>query len=777
MRKLILFLLLAPILIAAEEPDPFFLERVLPESTLLYVSIPNSAAVSEDFPKTSLYKLIHHPEVQSFLEPLRAYMDKMKKEKEEPDRWLDFNILRDESWKKKTGLTFDEIWGLAQGPISFAILDVPVNEEHKLDLVLAVGNPDLEKLKDAASKVQEAVKRQSQSPIESESTFRGVTIRAFGSRETTIYYAALGKTTVFTTQEARLQHIIVAQTDKSARSLEKSAAFADVRKRISPNGRHFFLAYANAPAILRNFRKEIGDDAMKTLDRLGVSDLAGIGAGLAFDGPYVREKYWLGTSAQTRGIPRLLAGKPTPNVAAKLVPQGAVQYGHFGIDLMDLYDSLLEGLTLDPKAKEEFEKELGKYEARVGIKVRDDLLASIGDRWTLAAAFPPSGGAYPDGVYIVPLRDAAKFEACLRKIFADLKLEVRESPFRGVTIRHVNVSLEEASREFRGGPAPSFPVVWCIRAGCLFLSSSAHAVKRLATYSGKSIEDDPKFREAKSRLPGEPDALLYADFGRLFTCAYNTLEPIAHFFREFVRDRNGEVILDLARLPLGESLGELIGTSCSVKRTETSGILFESVSSLGVTPVTLTVAMGAGAAALLMGRGDRPSGGVAENERVAQTRLKWIAQAQEVFKDSDSDGNLIADYWTRDVAGLYALKNSSGQFVYLIDPQTAYADTVGAFHYDEVMKNLAQCNGYYFVALETDPDGEKYGQDPDKDGNAWTNGKKWAVCAYPSLYGAEGRMTFLLNEEGNVYKKDTEGRSVTAWPGKHPAQEGWTLAD
>jgi hypothetical protein len=52
-------------------------------------------------------------------------------------------------------------------------------------------------------------------------------------------------------------------------------------------------------------------------------------------------------------------------------------------------------------------------------------------------------------------------------------------------------------------------------------------------------------------------------------------------------------------------------------------------------------------------------GGVTENERKTQMNLQWILQAEETFKNSDTDNNLMADYWTRDVAGLHM--SASGQ--------------------------------------------------------------------------------------------------------------------
>jgi hypothetical protein len=101
----------------------------------------------------------------------------------------------------------------------------------------------------------------------------------------------------------------------------------------------------------------------------------------------------------------------------------------------------------------------------------------------------------------------------------------------------------------------------------------------------------------------------------------------------------------------------------------------------------------------------------------------------------------------------------------------------GSNSYPTLQGKSQSFNGYYYSALATDQDGEPYGQDPDKDGNPWTNNSRFAVCAYPAVYGATGRMTFLINEAGKTFKTDTGGQTVEAWPGKDPAEQGWIPAD
>jgi hypothetical protein len=171
----------------------------------------------------------------------------------------------------------------------------------------------------------------------------------------------------------------------------------------------------------------------------------------------------------------------------------------------------------------------------------------------------------------------------------------------------------------------------------------------------------------------------------------------------------------------------------------------------------------------MRGGDGRGPGGVAGNEMIAEVSLQFVRNAQETFKASDSDANGAADYWTRDVAGLHALKDRSGQAIFLLDPATAAADPDGAPRYN---LSLAPKNGYFYKMMVSDPDGEVYQKVDGK-----TNKAKYGVVAWPAVYGATGKFTFITSEAGKTWKKDTEGKPVDKWPGKDPSKEGWVLAE
>jgi hypothetical protein len=150
---------------------------------------------------------------------------------------------------------------------------------------------------------------------------------------------------------------------------------------------------------------------------------------------------------------------------------------------------------------------------------------------------------------------------------------------------------------------------------------------------------------------------------------------------------------------------------------------------------------------------------------------------QEVFRRTDADGNGAQDYWTADVAGLYALEDANGQMLKFLDFSMAKADVKPlreAYSWQPPEKAQPKA-GYFWRVIERDAEGKPYRQDNDGDGKSCTNPSKYAVCAFPAEYNKDGIRTFITNESKLVYYKDTGGKPVVQWPGDDPLKQGWVV--
>jgi hypothetical protein len=770
-RSATLILAFATLCIAQEAPDPFFPEKILAQNALIHLSIPQSAFLSADYAQSNLSKLLNDPEVRPFIASFETWW---KRRKTQPAGGApSFN----DRARQEIGLSIDEVWDLLQGPLSFTMYDGPISETHKLDLVLTLGAPDPEKLMKAAGALKEAAKRNN-SLRDGEYARGAVTIREFGDEHLRLYYTVLQKTLVVTTQQARIEQLVDAAADPAFAGLREDAAFKSARARVSPDNRHFFLAYLNLGQVLKQFRRELGDGALKAIETLGLADVPSLAMALAYDGPFIRERYALMTARQDRGLLKIIAGGVPADPFVDLVPANATSYSHSGLNLGEVYGVIDAASKANPEFQRAFEEMVGKYEQRVGFKVKD-AIATLGTNWTSWSATPPGGGLWPDSISAVALNDPAAFESALEKALTDGGLPLEDLTFRGRKIRYVTVPLEPMLANLLPMPMPDFlsfsaTICYTIEGKTLFLSSHPMALKRLilrGADKGPNIQQNPTYAALAARLKdGDGEFRSYFDVGRTAGLVYGLLEPFAHLLRNQPRDENGELVVDLARLPLEETLAQLLGGVLMTKRTLPDGILVDSRSNTGASLASGVALISIGAALAvprLMGGG--AAGGVDTNEALAEVTLQFIRNAEETFKNSDSDANGVADYWTRDVAGLHSLKDRSGQFIFLLDPQTAAADPDGAARYGLA---AAPKNGYYFKMMVGDPDGEAYQKDDGK-----TNKNRYGVVAWPAQPGVSGRFTFITNESGKVWKKDTQGQPVDRWPGKDPAKDGWSPAE
>jgi hypothetical protein len=655
-----------------------------------------------------------------------------------------------------------------------------MSDQHKLDLVLTLGAADGAKLEKAAAALKENFKQHGNLK-EGEYSRAGTTVREFGDNAFRIYYALIQKTLIVATRQERMDQIVDGAADKGFAGLREDPAFKAARARVAPDNRHFFLLYANLGQAFKQYRRELGDEALRALETFGIADIPSLAMSMGYDGPHIRERYALMTTRQDRGLLKVLAGGTPVDPYVTLVPAGAVSYSHMGLNLAELLDVIHAASKVNPNFENGLKEMLGEYEKRVGFKVRD-AFASIGASWTSWSTMPDGGGLFPDSISAVALNDAAAFESAVEKAARDGGFPIEEMTFRGKKIKYITFGMEHL---LDAVPAPvpdffkiSFVMCYMIEGKTLLFGSNPLALKRHIVRAGtkqQTILEDARYTATASRVPaGEWDSVLYADFGRVAVIGYGLVEPFAHLARDMARDpETGDMIVDLARLPLEETLADLLGTSLTNKRTLPDAILVESRSNTGV-----SVSSGVGYVALVAAvavpvfvarAGGGAPGGVAGNEMIAEVSLQFVRNAQETFKASDSDANGVADYWTRDVAGLHALKDRSGQAIFLLDPATAAADPDGAPRYNLA---VAPKNGYFYKMMVSDPDGEVYQKDDGK-----TNKAKYGVVAWPAVYGATGKFTFITSEAGKTWKKDTEGKPVDKWPGKDPSKDGWSLVE
>lgn len=161
------------------------------------------------------------------------------------------------------------------------------------------------------------------------------------------------------------------------------------------------------------------------------------------------------------------------------------------------------------------------------------------------------------------------------------------------------------------------------------------------------------------------------------------------------------------------------------------------------------------------------------HEQSTAVTLRTLAPASMDFRTNDRDQNLVNDFWTKDVAGLYAIYpvSTPSSPIKLIDPTVAAADaTPGGgspfstprYAASDISSFAVRSHksGHWFFALDNDLSSGTtvdYQQPTDdQPANLHHNLSGYAFGAYPESTSF-GKYLFVMNETGVVYRRDVIG--------------------
>lgn len=168
--------------------------------------------------------------------------------------------------------------------------------------------------------------------------------------------------------------------------------------------------------------------------------------------------------------------------------------------------------------------------------------------------------------------------------------------------------------------------------------------------------------------------------------------------------------------------------------------------------------------------------------------MKTIGGAVSTYMKKDYDKNGVRDY-PLSIRELRFILNSQAAPVALISHQVAIADcwadgdpnlneikwhTTGS---NMIIDDAAPISGYWIGVIKYMSDGSLYSDSKSRSAH-------FAICAFPHAYGEDfgsfsedgrgyGVNTYIMNEEGIIYKKDTgAGKYIEKWPSDFE-KEGW----
>jgi len=284
----------------------------------------------------------------------------------------------------------------------------------------------------------------------------------------------------------------------------------------------------------------------------------------------------------------------------KWVPKDAVSFSASTIDISQVYDMVLKGLTAyDPNLAKQALSQLAQIEGQLGFTIRGDMFGSIGDHYITWSMPMGTISSAPEVAMLLKINNEEKFISALKNLSAltEGMIEIEEGTKRGVKSYAVNVNSDTIEMPMGINIFEMFQPTFAFKDGYMVLGFSASDVKRV--FKRMDRKDNPKgdirsnkeFMSVAASIPQGVTSLAFKDWKADFESMYQLACGVLAFV-----PMPEEVPIDMSLLPDSETLTSHLFASVSYTKTDANGTESVDVSPFG--PETLLMIgalMGAGA--------------------------------------------------------------------------------------------------------------------------------------------------------------------------------------
>jgi prepilin-type processing-associated H-X9-DG protein len=307
-------------------------------------------------------------------------------------------------------------------------------------------------------------------------------------------------------------------------------------------------------------------------------------------------------------------------------------------------------------AAKAFEDGLDKIEKETGVNLQKDILANLGETWSLSSAVS-QGGFMTGTVLTVKVKDAQKLAAAIAKIETYLDQFTRQLPAgktggpgfpwkpsytMGVS-KYGNVDVHYLSSGMLMVAAPA----WAIDGDTLYMAPWPQVVaSSVNREAGKPLTQSAEFLSVRKRLADKPIMLCYENTPSMMKQMYGPLLMYgtlgASALKQFVGIDASPTIV-----PTIDTIQKNLGPSGSAVSTDEGGIVFESYSStpfgaIATGPMVAGFAAGALVPAFTNARSDTQKASSMANLKGIGTAIALYIQSHDNKYPPDFQA-LIAD--------------------------------------------------------------------------------------------------------------------------------------
>jgi hypothetical protein len=320
-----------------------------------------------------------------------------------------------------------------------------------------------------------------------------------------------------------------------------------------PIDREMSIGYVNVAGILQRVKPLVtakNPQAWPIVEQLGLTNISAVHAVSGFDKLGFATMAHIVTDGQRPGLLAFLPYQPLAADDLAIVPKDALVALAYRINAAEVMN---KGVALasqfEPRAKEDFEKGLWEVESHIGVNVREDVLAALGDAWV---AYVPGGdlmSCWLNSAVAVRVKDAAKLRQSVAKVVELARGEMARHNEHATIVDSTVDGRTIYSIQFQGEPIPFSPS-WCVSDDWAVFGLLPPAVQ--AALDRKPEDSLAKSDSAAAALADGAAGFVYQDTPQLVRSAYPFVQMGVQMMSAQLRQVG--VTIDTTALPSAETV-------------------------------------------------------------------------------------------------------------------------------------------------------------------------------------------------------------------------------
>jgi hypothetical protein len=491
----------APVRAAAPPQAAGSFDALLPDDTVLYMSVSDLPGLLAKLKESEGYKIVKELKLFERLAPPEDYA-----------KMQEFYTTY-----------IEPLGGIFSGQVAFALTKVDAGNGGKPELVLladvskseAALNTFLEKT------IHPLVTKEGAAPEQVE--VGGVTYTKLlpdpQDPNSPLFYTVHDGVLMVSLSTETISSLIT----PPAKTLAGNAWYADVKRALAGSD---VQVYFNAGMFIQKGIEEGPEEAAAWMEAFGLDKLRGIGFGSAMGPGGGDATVRLATDGAPAGLLGAFAKAGGPIDSLAYVPGDAGFYYVLNFEsLKAIYDqfattlqSVSEKLATD--SFEQFTAGIGQIETVLGMKL-DDVLASFGGEIAVYAKIPEALGIPPAAV-LIEIKDKAKVEQFVARV-----LELLGSADEAVKTTTTTYGTTEITTVLA---APQITPGVAVLDRFLVISTHPDVIRSVidTAAKGPNLGANEQYRAATAGLPGEPVGLMYVDLKGLYEFVFPLIAASVH---------------------------------------------------------------------------------------------------------------------------------------------------------------------------------------------------------------------------------------------------------